>query len=231
MCPTASLTPAWRSLLGISQAQVLTEGPSAAISPPCGRRRPGSCRCQLKDTCVLWDTPPSLNHYILFASKSLGFHFQKYILSVMLVILLANHLGPRHFPAPHLPASTPGRIRLWPDHLGSLLRTLRRFSIPPKKHHSPSRTPRPAMSGPTISLITLLQVQPAPHCPWSAVGMLCSEAFAPTGPPRAPLLRCSQGSSPEFLYVFPPSHSQASLAAFSIIPTSPFPALFFLFST
>lgn len=85
------------------------------------------------------------------------------------------------------------------------------------------------MSGPTTSLITLLWEQSAPRCLWNAVGVLCSEAFAPTGPLRAPPLRRSQGSSPEFLDIFLPSHSQASLAAFSIIPTTPFSSFFLLF--
>ena len=86
------------------------------------------------------------------------------------------------------------------------------------------------MSGPSTSLITLLRAQSAPRCLWNAVGVLCSEALAPTGPLRAPPLRCSQGSSPEFLDIFLPSHSQASLAAFSIIPITPFPSFFFSFS-
>ena len=85
------------------------------------------------------------------------------------------------------------------------------------------------MLGPSTSLITLFRAQSAPRCLWNSVGVLCSEAFAPTGPLRAPPLRCSQGSSPEFLDIFLPSHSQASLAAFSIIPITPFPSFFFLF--
>ena len=67
--------------MGVSGAQVLTEGllprPAPAVSPPCSRQHPGSFRCQLKDTRVLLDTPLSLNRYILFASKSLGFNLQK----------------------------------------------------------------------------------------------------------------------------------------------------------
>lgn len=66
----------------------------------------------------------------------------------------SHHLGPRHhrllLPA-HLPASTLGCGRPWPDHLAPLLKTLQWFSIPPRKWGL-SRTPRPDMSSPITSL-------------------------------------------------------------------------------
>lgn len=100
--------------MGISGAQLFTEG----LFLSCLFQHPGSFKCQLlKLTRVLWDTPLSLNCYILFASKSLGFHFQKYILSMTTPSQPSGSTSLWTLSCSLASASTPGRIWLWPDHL------------------------------------------------------------------------------------------------------------------